>query len=197
MADFSKSTTSLLAHAAATNPASFTGTAVDVSTKISARILLFHGFVEATANDNPQKFYIQISGETSGNEDWATVATYTMKTGTPADETLSGAESDDTLTVTTTAGFVAGDVIYIQDTGTLADSEWSQVESVTATVITITDTLTNAKDGSDIVFGNAQVIEHPMDLSAVLRVRVIYENQGATAANTHYKATLVTGDSFA
>jgi hypothetical protein len=108
----------------------------------------------------------------------------------PAAETVLAVADDD--------GFVALDDIYIQDTGTLANSEWAKVqEVVTDTSITITDGLTTEKDSSDVLWGSAQRFTHNLDLFAVGRLRVIFMHEGAAGANMHVRATMVTCDSIA
>lgn len=199
MATYSKTQgTVVLAHQLATNPTTIISAAQDVSSKISCTLFLFHGFIEAAANTDPQKWYVQASAAASGNEDWANLLDYTIdETGTPAREALTGAEADDTLAVASTTGFAAGDTVYIEDSGTLADGEWGQVESiVTDTTIDLIDTLTAAKDAADFV-NAAQIFVAQIDLSAIGRLRVIYANEGATAADSHIKATMVTADSIA
>jgi hypothetical protein len=110
----------------------------------------------------------------------------------PAAETVLAVADDD--------GFVALDDIYIQDTGTLANSEWAKVqEVVTDTSITITDGLTTEKDSSDVLWGSAQRFTHNLDLfgaAAVGRLRVIFMHEGAAGANMHVRAMMVTGDSI-
>jgi hypothetical protein len=73
MASLTKSYGIALVHQAVTHPATVVGSALDVSTKLGITLLLFHASVEATANTNPGKFLVQISGAASGNEDWVTI----------------------------------------------------------------------------------------------------------------------------
>jgi len=192
--------TVLLAHQAATHPVTIVGTASDVSTKISATVFCFHAMVEDTPNTNPGIFLIQASASASGNEDWVDLLRFRTKVeaGAVPTQALTGAEADDTLAVASTTGFVAEDVVYIQDAGTLADSEWNRVESiVTDTTIDLFDTLTTAKDAADFIWGDAEVFIAQIDLSAVGRIRVVFAHDGAAAANSHVKALMVTADSIA
>ena len=201
MATYAKTQgTVLLAHALVTHPATVVGTAADVTTKISATIFCFHAMIEDTPNTNPGVFLIQASAAGSGNEDWVTLIKFRTKVeaGAVPTQALTGAESDDTLAVASTTGFVAEDIVYIEDVGALALSEWGQVESIgTDTTIDLMDTLTAAKDASDFVWGDAEVFITQIDLSAIGRIRVIFAHDGAVAADSHIKATMVTADSIA
>ena len=191
--------TSVLTHQAVSHPDTVKGSAQDVSTKLAATILLFHALVEATANTNAGSFYVQVSASSSGDEDWVTVAQFTANTSTPDTEAMTATEpaAETTLAVASTTGFVAGDLLYIEDTGTVGDSEWAMCqEIVTNTSIILVDGLTNEKDSSDVIWNDANLFVCQLDLTAVGRVRVMFQHEGATGANCHVKAMMVTGDSI-
>jgi hypothetical protein len=176
------------------------GAAQDVSTKISATILCFHASVQAVENTNPGKFLVQVSGSSSGDEDWATIAEFTAQVSTADTEALTATEpaAETVLAVASTTGFVAGDWVYIQDAGVLADSEWGRLqEVVTDTSLNLIDGLTNGKDASDFVWNDAEIFIAQLDLSAVGRLRVVFQHEGAAGANAHVKALMVTADSIA
>jgi hypothetical protein len=162
---------------------------------------MFLGFIDdGGANTNPQRFHVQFSGNSTGDEDWTTVATYTAtQTGTPAREALTGASlSDDTMEVASTTGFTTiGMAVYIQDSSVVTDGEWNYVETYTTdTSIDLYDVVTTAKDSADFI-NEAQIWTAQFDLSGVLRMRVVFENEGATAADCHAKARVTTADSIA
>lgn len=190
----------ILTHQAITHPATATGSAQDVSTKFAATILLFHAAVEATANTNPGKFLIQISGSASGNEDWITVYEFAGTISTADTEAMTATEGigETVLAVAATAGFAAADVLYIQDAGTVGDGEWAKCQEIVAnTSINLIDGLTNAKDSADVIWNDADTFSCPLDLMAVTRLRVVFQHEGAAGANCHVKALMVTGDSIA
>lgn len=192
--------TVLLSHQAITHPATAKGSAVDVSTKIAGNILLFHAPVEAVANTNPGSFLIQTSASSTGDEDWATLHTITMDSGTPATEAMTATEpaGETVLAVVSTTGFAALDVLYIQDTTVVADSEWALCEQIVAsTSIDLVDGLTNAKDSADVIWNNAEIYNIPVNLLGVGRVRVLFMHEGAAGADCHVKALMVTTDSVA
>jgi len=199
MATISKSYAVVLAHQAVTHPATVVGSALDVSTKLGMTLLLFHASVEAAANTNPGKFLVQVSGATSGDEDWVTVYEYDATISTADTEAMTATEpiGEKALSVVSTAGFVSGDKLYIQDAGTLADSEWGLCREITGTpTIDLVDGLTNQKDSSDVIWNDADIWYCSLDLTSISRVRVVFMHEGAAGANCHIKAMVVYGDSI-
>ena len=201
MATISKTQgTAILAHQAVTHPDTVKGSAQDVSTKLAATIILFHSSIEAAANTNPGKFLVQVSGSSSGDEDWATPIEFDATISTADTEAMTATEAAGVteLAVAATAGFVANDILYIQDTGTLADSEWARCQEIsTNAFIKLIDGLTNAKDNADVIWNDADIFICQLDLTAVGRVRVVFQHKGAAGANCHVKGLMVTGDSIA
>lgn len=200
MATISKSYAVALAHQAATHPATVVGSALDVSTKLAMTLALFHASVEAAANTNPGRFLVQASGAASGNEDWATVAEFDATISTADTEAMTATESigETALAVAATAGFVANDILYIQDTTVVADGEWARCrEIVTNTTIDLVDGLTNEKDSADVIWNDADIWTCQLDLTAVARVRVVFQHEGAAGVNCHIKAMAIYGDSIA
>lgn len=191
--------TVVLTHQAVTHPDTVKGSAQDVSTKLAATILCFHASVEAAANTNPGSFLVQVSGSSSGDENWVTIYTFTAMASTADTEAMTATEpiGETVLAVASTTGFIAGDNLYIQDTGTLGDSEWAKCqEFVSNTSINLIDGLTRAKDSSDVIWNDAEVFIAQIDLTAVGRLRVIFQHEGAVGANVHVKALMITGDSI-
>ncbi len=201
MANISKTQgISVLDHQAVTHPDTVKGNVQDVSTKLAATIILFHASVEATENTNPGRFLVQISGSSSGNEDWATVYEFVATKSTADSEQLTQTEleGDTSLAVASTTGFAANDILYIQDTGTVTNGEWNRCqEIVTDTSINLVDGLTYQKDSSDVVWNDADIFVCQLDLTAVGRLRVVFQHEGATGANCHVKGLMITGDSIA
>lgn len=191
----------VLAHQAATHPTTIKGSAIDCRTKFGALIFMYHGYVEAAADTNPGKFLVQVrpnAGDGTVTEDWKTVAEYVAQGTTPDDEALTATEpaGETVLAVASTTGFEPEDLVYIQDTGTLADSEWGKVQEKDTNVsITLIDGLTNGKDSSDLIFNDASKFTCYLDLSAVESFRVLWMHEGAAGANGHVKATAITYDS--
>jgi hypothetical protein len=191
--------TVLLSHQAVTHPDTIVGDAQDVSTKFKVRVYCYHSSVEAAANTNPGSFLIMTSPVASGDEDWAIEVKFDAQVSTADTEALSGSESAGAtvLEVASTTGFVAGDNLYIQDTGTVADGEWNRCqEIVTNTSINLIFGLTNAKDSADVVWNDAEVFTADIDVADAIRLRVVFQHEGAAGVNVHVKAFMVTLDSI-
>jgi len=200
MATISKSYAVALSHQAVTHPATIVGSVLDVSTKLAMTLALFHASVEAAENTNPGKFLVQVSGAASGNEDWATVQQFDATVSTADTEAMTATEpiGETALAVAATSGFVANDLLYIQDTSVVADGEWSRCrEIVTDSTINLVDGLTNAKDSADVIWNDADVWACSLDLTSIGRVRVVFQHEGATGVNCHIKAMAIYGDSIA
>lgn len=189
--------TVLLAHQAITHPDTVKGSATDVSTKWGATVFLFHASVEAAANTNSGIFRVEGSASSSGDEDWATLYTVAATVSTADTEAMTATEpsAETVLAVASTTGFVAGDILYIQDTGTLADSEWAVCqEIVTNTSINLIDGLTTGKDSADVIWNDADRWAIYIDLAAITRIRVVFQHEGSVGANCHVKALMVSFD---
>lgn len=191
--------TSILTHTSITHPDTVLGGDQDVTTTLAATIVMQHASVEATANTDPGSFLLQISPSSSGDIDWSTIHKFTARATTADTEAMTATEpvGETVLAVGNTAGFVSGDTLYIQDTTTLADSEWALCkEIVSNTSIDLVDGLTTEKDSSDVIWNDSDIFVAQIDLTAVGRLRVIFMHEGATGADVDVKATMVTGDSI-
>ena len=176
------------------------GSALDVSTKLAMTLALFHASVEVAANTNPGKFLVQVSGAASGNEDWTTLYEFDATISTADTEAMTATEpvGETAMVVAATAGFVANDHLYIQDTTVVADSEWGRCrEIVTDTTIDLVDGLTTEKDSADVIWNDSDIFICQLDLTSVGRARVVFQHEGAAGANCHIKAMAIYGDSIA
>lgn len=191
----------VLTHQAATHPITIVGSAIDARTKRAATLFLYHGYVEATADTNPGKFKVQIrpdAGDGSVHEHWITVLELPAKGTTPDTEAMTATEpaGETVLAVASTTGFVAEDLLYVQDTGTLANSEWAECQEIVSnTSINLVDGLTTQKDNADVIWNDASKFIVSLDLNGVESFRVIWMHEGATGANGHVKALAITYDS--
>lgn len=192
---------SVLSHQAATHPATIVGSAIDCRSKMAATLFLYHGYVEATADTNPGKFLVQIrpdAGDGTVLEHWVTVLELTAKGTTPDTGAMTATEpvAETVMAVASTSGFAVEDELYIQDTNTLADSEWAKLRSiVTNTSLTLIDGLTTQKDSADFIWNDASKFVVALDLRAAESFRVVWMHEGATGANGHVKALAITHDS--
>ena len=189
----------ILTHQAVAHPGTVKGDIQDVSTKLSATLILSHASVEAAANTNPGTFHVRISASASGDEDWVTIQKFTAQVSTADTEALTATEpsGETVLACTSTTGFAAGDGLYIQDTEKVVNSEWRVCqEIVTNTSINLLDGLARRKESSDVVWNDAEIFHMQLDLSSVGRLSVFFQHEGASGANVHVKAMMITGDSI-
>ena len=110
------------------------GSAVDVSTKVGAATAFIKmGRTVATALTNEVKFRLEASAKSSGTDEWVPIYEWTSTNGKTAasSTTLSAATTTGNSTTVLTAGtgFAAGSIVYVRETGTPANSEWSRVAS--------------------------------------------------------------------
>lgn len=193
----------VLDHQAATHPTTIVGSSISALTKRAVTILLYHAYVEDTADTNPGTFKVQVRpdpGDGSVNENWVTIAEYVAKGTDPDTEAMTATEpiGETVLVVASTTGFAAEDALYIQDAVTLTDSEWAECqEIVTDTSIDLIDGLTRAKDSADVIWNDASRFACSLNLNANESYRVIWSHEGATGANGHVKAIAITHDSDA
>lgn len=191
----------VLTHQAATHPTTIVGSALSALTKRAVTIFLYHAYVEDTADTNPGTFKVQVRpdpGDGSVNENWITVAEFVAKGTDPDTEAMTAIEpiGETVLAVASTTGFVAEDDLYIQDAGTLTDSEWAECQEIdTDASITLVDGLARAKDSSDVIWNDASRFVASLNLNANESYRVIWSHEGATGANGHVKALAITQDS--
>lgn len=179
------------------------GSELDVSSLFSADVAIYHANIGVTANASGTKYLIQASMVASGNEDWVTVASHTTDTKAANKANIAGTEivGSKLIGVGTgeESGFDTGDVIYLQDTGTLANSEWGMVDdNGTADQIDLVDGLTNAKDSADDVFDEAEVVNIHLDLDGIQRIRCVVNHRlSATGSTIHTKVIAGTMDAIA
>ena len=170
------------------------GALIDVSGCYSAILHIEIGLSTTTAHTGT-KIAVQISGNTSGDEDWTTLVEFIGPIGTANEASFDATEAagQTVLSVGLTAGFEADETrwIFIEDKGFAADSEMALLVSfVSNDTITIQDGLTNAKDTADDCYNIADTyaIEIPM---AANRVRVIYDNTyDANGSTVHTKTRI-------
>lgn len=171
---------------------------LDVATKMAASLFIHFGRRAATALTVGCIIRIEASSKASGDGHWYPLFIYTSDIAAASDEAVSGtvASGQNVITVAATAGFVAGDIIFI-DNGTIGNSEWGRIKSISANVsVTIEDNLVNAQTGATI-YDQAQIFRVvDINCRAISRLRVVIDNTG-TGQAIAIEADAVTADSFA
>lgn len=156
--------------------------------------------LSSTTAHTGTKIEVQVSSNTSGDEDWTTLTHFLGPTGTANNESLGGSEASGqtVLEVASTTGLYDNDEtrwIFILD-DTVADSEMCYLVSHSAnTSVTVQDGITNAHDASDTLYDIAEnyVIQIPIEYN---RVRVMYDNtydSDGSQVHTKCRISKVTG----
>jgi len=159
--------------------------AVDVSTIWGASFFIRFGRRSASAAGAGVNIRIEGSFASSGDNTWIPLAIFTTNFAACEAEAVSGTVNSGTnvITVASTTNLTAGDIIYI-DNGTIANSEWARIKSISANVsVTIEDNLVNAQTGATI-YDSAEMYVAQLDLSSIGRVRVVVDGSLFTQANT-------------
>ena len=170
--------------------------AQDVSTKLSATVLIHFGRRATTALTEGMEFRVEASGKSTGDGHWFPLAVFKTATATAETEAVTGtvAAGATVITVASTTNLTVADMIYIDNT-TIANSEWGYIKAVSAnTSVTIEDALVNAQTGSTL-YDQAEVFVAQLDLTAVTRLRLV-ANGDNTGQAVAVEAWLVTGDSI-
>lgn len=194
--------TVLLAHTQCATATITIGSAVDVSTKLGpATAYVKMGRTVATALGNQVRFRLEGSAKSSGNDEWGPIYEWQTLNGTTAatKTTLNDAAcdaGDTSFTLTSATGFTAGDLIYLRETGTPANSEWCRGKSTSSNTVTIEEALTRGHTNGIDVTDLAEVFVIPFDVSGQVRVRLVVDSATAASGQTvDCIAWLVTADS--
>jgi len=176
------------------------GATTDVSGCYAATLHISYALTSATAHTGT-KIEIQLSSNTTGNENWTTLTAFTTKTGTPNPEPRTEnplAVGQTVINCASTIGLYDDDGtrwIFIED-GTVANSEMMYLVAHSANAsVTVQDGTTIEHAQSVNMFDIADVVAVELPITAN-RVRVMYDNtydsDGATC-HTLCRITKVTG----
>ncbi len=191
-------------HTAATLSGLTIGADTDVRTFLTGGFHVFHANVETTANAVGVQYKIQgrYSAAATSDEDWIDIVTFVTGVTAAVAAEVAGSEAADQTSIDVdadpTAAFTRGAKIYIQDTTTVANSEWAEVDfSVAVTTVNLVDGLTNAKDAADTIWTQAETFYSQFDLGGFSYVRAIVQHTAATGSNIEFKVEMVQVTDFA
>lgn len=193
----------LLAHTQLATATQAIGSAIDVSTKIGPAVAMVKiGRTVATALGANLAFRLEGSAKTSGNDEWYPIYEWTTGNGTTAANasTVNDAAfnaGDTTFVITSATGITGGDLMYLRETGTPANSEWVRVGSVSGTTITLEEACTRNHTNGIATTDLAEMFSIPVDLAGHVRIRLVANanNVTATGQTVDVIAWLVTADS--
>lgn len=179
------------------------GSAVDVSSKAEAQVLIWFGRCAATALTQPFFWRIETSSASSGSTPgvWVPFTVVGTNVAAAADEAVSGTcnSGQAVVSMASTTGFSttpenAGNLVFIRNP-TPADSEWARISALVAnSSVTLEEFLVNAQTGAT-VYGDAQFWSVNVPLGGVGRIRVVGTN-AASGQTVAFKALMVTFDSI-
>lgn len=181
--------TALLAHTQQATAVVTIGSAVDVSTKFAAQYYIKLGRSVATALTNEVKFRIEASAKSSGNDEWLPIYEFTSATGKTAcnASTVNDAAftaGDTTFVITAATGIAAGDILYLRETGTPANSEWVRVAAVSGTTVTFEEACTRSHTNGIATADFGEVFTGYLNLDAIGRIRLVVDSASAASGQT-------------
>ncbi len=189
-------------HTAATLSGLTIGGDKDIKTSLYAGIYIYHAAVETvTPLGTDYKIQLRWSTGATQDEDWATVYTFTTGLTAAVAAEIAGTEAAGTTQIVVdadpTAAFTRGIKCYAQDTTTVADSEWAEVDfSVAVTDVNLVDGLTVGKDAADTLWTQAETNYTTIDLGGASFIRCIVQHTGATGPNLEFKVEMVEVTAF-
>ena len=98
--------------------------------------------------------------------------------------------------LTSGTGFVAGDHVYLRETGTPANSEWSRVASIATNTVTWEEVQTRNHTTGIAATDLAESWQIPFDTAGQTRVRFVVDTaSGVSGTTVDIIAWLITADS--
>lgn len=178
----------LLAHTQQATATITRGSAKDVSTAYAVRVFVALGRSVATALTNEVLFRLEGSAKTSGNDEWYPLYSWKSAYGTTActattvnDATMNA--SDTTFTATSGTGLSGGQTLYARETGTPANSEWINVDSVSGTTVTC-EALTRNHTNGIALTTLAEKWAFDVDVADVARIRLVVDTNSNASGQT-------------
>lgn len=198
MAAFTKTVqTALLAIQSVAASSVALSSAFDCSTKLGGMIHVRFGRRAATAAGAGVNIRLESSRSTSGDNSWFPFAQFTTAFAACEGEAVNGTVNAGTavVTVASTTNLTAQDIIFI-DNGTIANSEWGRVKSISAGVsVTIEDVLVNAQTGATL-YDSAEIYPPVAVPEGAVRIRAVADGSLFTQAFA-IEVNLITIDSIA
>lgn len=161
------------------------GSAVDVSTYYGADVRIRMGRGTGTAFTTSPIARLQATYKTSPTaNDWVTVAEFQPAVGASiGSQAVSGTEAIGQTVITLAAGtnFAAGDYVFFHN-GTIGNSEWSRVLSVSGADITVEEAIVFAQTGATCR-DQAEEYHLLLDLTSIQKIRLVIDSYGSGQAS--------------
>ena len=181
MADFTKVGSQVDEWAVVTAATMREGAVVDIASNLRLALEITICKVEAVAHDGNCMIVIEVSGNTSGDEDWTELLELTITVETASTTTLDAeaAAAATTVPLIATANFTTKGDLYLIKNGTIANSEIVRNNGYSDGVsITILDGLTNTQQNGVSIFTSVEQFAI-MVSPEYRRVRVLVNNKDA------------------
>ena len=182
--------TALLAHTQQATAVVTLGAAIDVSGKFGAQIHVKLGRTIGSALTNEVLFRLEASAKSSANDEWYPIYTWTSASGktTANSTTVSDAAfnaGDTTFVIASATGITAGDILYVRETGTPANSEWVRVASMSGTTVTVEEAVTRSHTNGIAVtdYGEMFSFEVP-NITSIGRIRLVVDSASSASGQT-------------
>jgi len=159
------------------------GSAKDVSTALGGMCYARIGRRAATAAGAVSNLRLECSFATSGDNTWLPFAILSGDFAACEAEAVTGtvAAGATTITCASTTNLTAGDIIFI-DNGTIGNSEWARIKSISANVsVTVEDALVNAAT-SCTMYDSATIFSPVAIPAGALRIRAVADGSLFTQA---------------
>ncbi len=157
-------------------------------------ILMIQAALDTVIAHTGTEFIVQISGSSSGDEDWQEFAKWVALIGTAATDLIENnplAASSITITLTAHALTVLGKWLLIED-ATLANSELIYESASATNSITILDGTTNEHALNTAIF-NVAMVQNVSLPAGVYRLRVVINNAyDVDGSSINYKVRIAT-----
>lgn len=181
MTDFTKTGTSIDEWAIITAATMREGTATAIPDDIRIAIEIYICKVEAVAHDGEATVIVEVSSNTTGDEDWTVLAEFKITAETASTTTLDAeaASGQTTIPLTATANFITKADRYFIKNGTIANSEIVRNNGYSDGVsITALDNLTNTQANGLSIYTGVEdwIVRIPADFR---RFRVLINNADA------------------
>jgi len=161
------------------------GSAIDVSTYYGADLRIRMGRGTGTAFTTSPIARVQATYLTSPTaNDWVTVAEFQPAVGaTIGSQAVSGTEAAGQTVVTLAAGtnFAAGDFVFFHN-GTIGNSEWCRVNSVSGADLTLQEGLVFAQTGATCR-DQAEEYHLSLDLTSIQKIRLVVDANSSGQAS--------------
>lgn len=178
----------LLSHTQQATATVTRGSAIDVSGKHGIRYFVSMGRTVATALTNEVLFRLEASAKSSGNDEWFPLYQWTSINGKTAanSTTLNDASvnaNDTTFVITSATGIASGDLLYLRETGTPGNSEWSRVDSISGTTVTC-EALTRGHTNGIAVTDLSERFSEDIDCFGIGRIRLVVDSAQNASGQT-------------